>query len=155
MLSGLFRTMILALSFPRSANNFASRCEDKPVFDSKRNLAWNTGKSTARSFQGKCLVLHLRWDCTGAETNWVEGNPAEVDLRVLFNSRLSMTQQHALAAKRANCILGCIKHCQSKEVMLPLYLALAWPHFKYSVKSGNQEKSFKLDQMSLKDYLPT
>jgi len=103
--------------------------------------------------------INLQWLCMRQsynqvikETNWVESSTAEVDLRALFNSRLSMSQQHALAAKRANCILGCIKHCQSKEVMLLLYLALVWPHSKYSVKSENQEKSFKSDQMRLKGY---
>jgi len=43
-------------------------------------------------------------------------------------SRLSMSRWCTMVAKRAICILGCIKHSiisQSREVTLPSYLALA------------------------------
>ncbi|KAK4810867.1 hypothetical protein QYF61_008839 [Mycteria americana] len=80
--------------------------------------------------KNKCRVLHLGRSNTGH-------NPAERDLGVLVDSRLNRSQQCALAAKRANHILGCIKHsitsC-SKEVIIPPYLALVQPHHDYCVK---------------------
>lgn len=41
-----------------------------------------------------------------------------------------------MAARRVNCILGCIKHSianQAKEVILPLFLELVWLHLEYCV----------------------
>ncbi|KAK4811153.1 hypothetical protein QYF61_019784 [Mycteria americana] len=86
-------------------------------------------------------ILHLGWSNAGHKyklgEEWLGSSPAERDLGVLVNSRLNRSQQCALAAKRANCILGCIKHSitsQSKEVIIPLYLALVWPHLEYCVQ---------------------
>ena len=56
---------------------------------------------------------------------------------MLADSRLITNRQCALAAKRANCILGCIKHSrasQSKELILLLYLTLVRPHLEYCVQ---------------------
>ena len=48
-----------------------------------------------------------------------------------------MSQQHALAARRAICILGCIKHgiaSWSREVIVLLYSVLVWPYLEYCVQ---------------------
>jgi len=90
--------------------------------------------------KGKCRVLPLERNNPMYQYRlWVhllESSSVERDPGVLVD-KLTMGHQCALAAKKANGILECIKSSvasMSREVLLPLCSALVRPHLEYCVQ---------------------
>ena len=67
----------------------------------------------------------------------IEHSPDEKNLGILVYGKLDMSQQCALTAQKAICILGCIKRSatsRSREVILPLCSALMKPHLEHCIQ---------------------
>jgi len=122
--------------------------------DLERLESW-AERNLTKFNKGKCRILDLgRNNPThqyrlGADL--LDSSSAERDLAVLVGYKLTMSQQHALAAKQASGILGCIKKnvsSRSSEVLLPLYSALVRLHLEYCIQFWAPQ--FKNDEELLK-----
>ena len=89
----------------------------------------------------KCRVLHL--GCKNIQhTYWLGSDPlssteVERDLRVIVDSKMNMSCQYDKIISKANRTLSCISRCRtnrSKEVILPLYVALVRLQLEYCIQ---------------------
>ena len=96
--------------------------------------------------EAQCRVLHLgrggpRYlDKLGEEA--LESSRVEKDLGVLVDEKLDASQQCALAAQKANCVLGCITKrvsSREREGIVPLCSALVRPYVKHRVQAWSPQ----------------
>jgi len=102
--------------------------------------------------KAKCRVLHMGQGNPQHKyrlgREWIESSPEEKDFGVLADEMLSMTQQCALAAQKANCTLGCIKGSVASRLrqgILPLCSALVRPHLESCMQLWSPQHRTDMD----------
>jgi len=94
-----------------------------------------------KGYTGTTLIVICTHTCPKHKyrlgREWIESSPEEKDLGVLVDEKLNMTLQCALAAQKANHILGCVKSSVAsrlREEILPLCSTLVTPHLESCIQ---------------------
>jgi len=102
--------------------------------------------------KAKCKVLHVGWGNPKHKYrlggDWLKSSPEEKDLGVVVDEKLNLSRQCALAAQKANRILGCIKRSvasRSREAILPHYSALVRPHLESCIQLWSSQHKKDMD----------
>ena len=107
----------------------------------QRDLDRLSNVHLVRFNKSKCKVLNLNHGNLQYQNKLgdvrIEHSPHEKDLVVLVDGKLDLSQQYALAAQKANHILGCIKRSVvsgARKMILPLYSVLMRLHLECCVQ---------------------
>ncbi|PKU44616.1 pol- hypothetical protein [Limosa lapponica baueri] len=101
--------------------------------------------------KAKCKVLHLSWDSPHHQYRLGDDareQPCRKGLRVFVDEKLDGSWQHALAAQKANPILGCIPSSvasRARRGFLPLCSALVRPHLEPCVQLWSPQHRKDMD----------